>query len=190
MEGKWTILSWQVRAELCIREIKRAVRHLLEKTKTPKRLWDYFTKYHCELRNITAHPIYRLHGRTPYKWVVGRTPDISEYIGFQWFETIWYLDSIELKLPVIVLVKWKRLIPSRRIVNKEFINLMRQSKLKKTYSSFWNPVLLKNRFHFQFFTFKSSRSKRPFFRISRNFSEFSNFCVRISTPSVGKILLH
>jgi hypothetical protein len=32
---------WQVRAELCIREIKKAVRHTLNKTNAPKRLWDY-----------------------------------------------------------------------------------------------------------------------------------------------------
>jgi hypothetical protein len=24
--------------------------------------------------------------------VVGRTPNISEYLDFQWYETIWYLD--------------------------------------------------------------------------------------------------
>jgi hypothetical protein len=83
---------WQVRAELCIREIKRSVRHSLEKTKAPKRLWDYCTKYHCKLRNVTAHPVYKLQNRTPYEWVVGRTPDISEYIDYQWYDTIWYLD--------------------------------------------------------------------------------------------------
>lgn len=83
---------WQVRAELCIREIKRAVRHSLEVNKAPKHLWDYCTKYHCELRNVMAHPIYKLQRRTPYEWVARRTPDISEYIDYQWYETIWYLD--------------------------------------------------------------------------------------------------
>ncbi len=32
---------WQVRAELCIREVKKAVRHAMAKTKAPKHLWDY-----------------------------------------------------------------------------------------------------------------------------------------------------
>ncbi len=39
-----------------------------------------------------AHPIYKLQRRTPYEWVARRTPDISEYIDYQWYETIWYLD--------------------------------------------------------------------------------------------------
>ena len=65
---------------------------MLKVTRSPKQLRDYCTKYHCELHNITAHPIYKFQGRTPYKWVVGRTPDISKYIDYQWYETIWYLD--------------------------------------------------------------------------------------------------
>jgi hypothetical protein len=40
---------WQVRAELCIREVKKAVKHALAKNKAPKRLWDYCTIYQCEL---------------------------------------------------------------------------------------------------------------------------------------------
>jgi hypothetical protein len=84
---------WQVRAELCIREIKAAVRHTMTKTGAPKWLWDYCTRYQCELRNLIAHPHFRLHGRTPYEYVVGRTPDISEYLDFHWYETIWYLDQ-------------------------------------------------------------------------------------------------
>jgi len=83
---------WQVRVELCIREVKRAVRHSLETSRALKHLWDYCTKYHCELHNLTAHPIFILQDRTPYEWVVGRTPDISEYIDYQWYETVWYLD--------------------------------------------------------------------------------------------------
>jgi len=83
---------WQVCAELCIREVKRAIRHSLSKTRSPKRLWDYCTMYHCELRNITAHPIFKLQGQTPCEWLAGRTPDISEYIDISWYETIWYLD--------------------------------------------------------------------------------------------------
>jgi hypothetical protein len=83
---------WQVKAELYIREIKAAVRHTMSKTGAPKRLWDFCTQYQCKLRNVIAHSHYKLQGRTPYEMVVGRTPDISEYLDFQWYETIWYLD--------------------------------------------------------------------------------------------------
>jgi hypothetical protein len=84
---------WQVRAELCIREIKKAVRHTLTKTGAPKRLWDYCTVYQCEIRNLIAHPHFKLQGRTPYEIVVGRTPDISEYLDYQWYQTVWYYDQ-------------------------------------------------------------------------------------------------
>ena len=83
---------WQVRAELAIRELKKAVRITMGKTKAPKRLWDYCTMYHCEIRNLTALPIYQLNNRTPYEIVTGRTPDISEYLDFGWYDTIWYHD--------------------------------------------------------------------------------------------------
>jgi hypothetical protein len=83
---------WQVRAELAIREVKKAVRHTMAQVKAPKRLWDYCTIYQCEIRNLTAHPLYQLQGRTPYEIVTGRTPDISEYLDYSWYDTIWYYD--------------------------------------------------------------------------------------------------
>jgi len=84
---------WQVRAELCIREIKKAVRHSMQRTRAPKRLWDYCTVYQCELRNLIAHPHYSLNNRTPYEMVTGRTPDISEYLDYGWYDTLWYYDQ-------------------------------------------------------------------------------------------------
>jgi hypothetical protein len=84
---------WQVRAELCIREVKKAVKHAMARTKAPKRLWDYCTTYQCELRNLIAHPQFNLQGRTPYEMVTGHTPDISEYLDFAWYDTIWYYDQ-------------------------------------------------------------------------------------------------
>jgi hypothetical protein len=84
---------WQVRAELCIKEIEKAVRHAMQRTRAPKRLWDYCTVYQCELRNIIAHPHYSLGGRTPYEIVTGRTPDISEYLDYGWYDTLWYYEQ-------------------------------------------------------------------------------------------------
>jgi hypothetical protein len=51
---------WQVQAELCIREIKKAVQHTLSKTNALKRLWDFCTIYQCELRNLITHPHFKL----------------------------------------------------------------------------------------------------------------------------------
>jgi hypothetical protein len=84
---------WQVQAELCILEIKKAVRMSLDRTQAPRRLWDCCTRYHSEIRNLTAHPIFRLEGRTPYEIVCGRTPDILEYLDNTWYETVWYYDQ-------------------------------------------------------------------------------------------------
>jgi hypothetical protein len=64
----------------------------MTQVKAPKRLWDYCTIYQCEIRNLIAHPILQLQGHTPYELVTGRTPDISEYIDYSWYDTIWYFD--------------------------------------------------------------------------------------------------
>ena len=84
---------WQVRAELCMREIKKAVRHTMLRTGPPKQLWDYCTIYQCKLRNLIAHPHFSLNGCTPYEVTIGRTPDISEYLDFAWYDTLWYYDE-------------------------------------------------------------------------------------------------
>jgi hypothetical protein len=84
---------WQVRAELCNRELKKAVRLHMAKTKAPSRLWDFCAIDHSEIRNLTAHSLFNLHGRTPYELVTGHTPDISEYLDYGWYDTVWYLDQ-------------------------------------------------------------------------------------------------
>jgi hypothetical protein len=84
---------WQVRAELSIREVKNAVRHAMMHSRAPKQLWDYCTIYQCEIRSLTAHPHYSLNGGTPYEIVTGRTPDISEYLDFGWYDDLWYFDQ-------------------------------------------------------------------------------------------------
>jgi hypothetical protein len=53
---------WQVRAELCNRELKKAVRLTMARTRAPGRLWDFCAMYHSEIRNFTAHPLFNLQG--------------------------------------------------------------------------------------------------------------------------------
>ncbi|MFN9979156.1 MAG: hypothetical protein ACK53Y_04545, partial [bacterium] len=55
--------------------------------------WDFCATYQAKIRNLTAHPLYALQGRTPHELVTGNTPDISEYTDYQWYQTIWYLDQ-------------------------------------------------------------------------------------------------
>ncbi|MGH3055661.1 MAG: hypothetical protein ACRDL7_11860, partial [Gaiellaceae bacterium] len=86
---------WQNRAERTIKEVKKSVVRLMTRTRTPKSLWDYCMSYVCDTRCITAHGNYSLHGRTPYEYVTGNTPDISEYVEFDWYQPIWYFESAD-----------------------------------------------------------------------------------------------
>jgi hypothetical protein len=61
-------------------------------SKTPLRLWDFCALYVAELRCLTTQPLFSLHGWTPYELVTGNTPDISEYIAFEWYQPIYYYD--------------------------------------------------------------------------------------------------
>ncbi|MGH3055829.1 MAG: hypothetical protein ACRDL7_12725, partial [Gaiellaceae bacterium] len=97
---------WQNRAERMIKEVKKAVIRLMSRTRTPKRLWDFCTVYVCETRCLSAHPIYSLHGRTPYECVAGNTPDISEYVEFNWYQPIWYFDSSDFPDDRRLLGRW------------------------------------------------------------------------------------
>ncbi|MGH3055899.1 MAG: hypothetical protein ACRDL7_13075, partial [Gaiellaceae bacterium] len=97
---------WQNRAERTIREVKKTVTHLMSRTKTPKRLWDFCMTYVCETRCLTAHPFFTLHGRTPQEHVTGHTPDISEYTDFEWYQPVWYYDSADFPEEKRIIGRW------------------------------------------------------------------------------------
>jgi hypothetical protein len=84
---------WQNRAEAAIRELKRHVSRLMRKTNSPLSLWDYCCNLVARIKNLTANNYYAAHGRTPVEILTGDTPDISEYMSFQWYQPVWYLDG-------------------------------------------------------------------------------------------------
>jgi hypothetical protein len=84
---------WQVGVERSIREVKKAMRTLMNNTKAPKCLWDYCAVYACEIRCLTVHSNFAAQGCTPYELVTERTLDISEYVEFEWYEVLWYYDQ-------------------------------------------------------------------------------------------------
>ena len=97
---------WQVGAERSIREIKKSTRHIMINTKAPKCLWDFCAVYACEIRCLTVHPNFAAQGRTPYELVTGRTPDISEYVEFEWYEPLWYYNQEDYPADRRLLGRW------------------------------------------------------------------------------------
>ena len=64
----------------------------MRRTGTPVRLWDYCWVYAAELRSLTCTDNIYLDGETPYGKVHGYSPDISEYLTFEWYAWVWYHD--------------------------------------------------------------------------------------------------
>ena len=87
---------WQNPAEMNGGVVKRRVRRLMKKTNTPVRLWDYCWEYATSLKVLTASKHFMLDERTPFEKVYGHTPNITEYIQYQWYEWIWYYDIMEI----------------------------------------------------------------------------------------------
>jgi hypothetical protein len=81
---------WQNRAEDQIREIRRRWRLLRQRKKVPSRLWDYAMVHVTKLMNFTAQG---RDGRTGHEEVTGETPNISEYMDFDFYDWVWYWDT-------------------------------------------------------------------------------------------------
>ena len=61
----------------------------MTKKKVPKRLWDFGLIYESELLSRMARGADR---RTGYEVVTGQTPDISEWLDFEFYNLVWWLD--------------------------------------------------------------------------------------------------
>jgi hypothetical protein len=83
---------FQNKAELDIRELKRMVRRFQDKSKSPKRLWNYLVHLCAKIRSYVAGSHPDLHGRSAFEQVHGWTPDTSLYLMHGWYE-IFSLDN-------------------------------------------------------------------------------------------------
>jgi hypothetical protein len=81
---------WQNRAEDQIREVWRQWRLLRQRRNVPTRLWDYAMVHITKLMNFTARG---RNGRMGHEEITGDTPDISEYVDFDFYDWVWYWDS-------------------------------------------------------------------------------------------------
>jgi Reverse transcriptase (RNA-dependent DNA polymerase) len=77
----------QNRAENAIGILRRKWRYRVSMQRVPKRLWDYALIWEAELLTRTARTA---EGRTGYELIVGRTPDISEWLDFSFYDWVWY----------------------------------------------------------------------------------------------------
>ena len=79
--------------EYIVQIVKKGSAQLMSKKKVPMRLWCYAIDYFSDLASLTVPGMYRNKGRTGYEIVYGHTPDISEYVEFQFYEYCWYWDT-------------------------------------------------------------------------------------------------
>jgi hypothetical protein len=59
----------------------------------PHRLWDFCSKWSCDICSKSASDHTYLNGRTPYEAVTGHTPDILSVADFDFYEPVWYFDE-------------------------------------------------------------------------------------------------
>ena len=71
-----------------IKELGRRTRNKMKSKNVPKRLWDFCYKHSAKIRQII--PRDKLRGRTAIDTVTGKTPDISEYCDFDFYDLVWY----------------------------------------------------------------------------------------------------
>ena len=83
---------WQNRAERDIQELKRGIKRATRRGRSPKRLWDYCGQWVAAIRRLTAHDNPVLDGLTAEEFVHARTPDISAYSMFDWYEPVWFIN--------------------------------------------------------------------------------------------------
>ena len=90
----WRIIEphshWQNQAEGMIREVRKKWRAMQQRRKIPMRLWDYALVHLTRLSNLTAKGSNK---RTAWEEVTGDTPDISEYLDFEFYDWVWYWDT-------------------------------------------------------------------------------------------------
>jgi hypothetical protein len=85
---------WQNKAEsLGVKEVKKYGCRLMEETQAPIRLWCFAYEYGADVLCLMATGMFQLGGRTAYEFIMHYTPDISEYVTFQWYQWAYYWNE-------------------------------------------------------------------------------------------------
>lgn len=81
---------WQNKCEKWIGWLKKKWRSRARRNNVPQRLWDYGLLYEADLFNRVARLSDK---RTGYERVTGETPDISEYLEFDFYDIVYFWDK-------------------------------------------------------------------------------------------------
>ena len=83
-------------AEREIGELKKRWRSRMLKKKVPTRLWDYGLVYESSILNRIPRGLQQQ--RTGVEVVTGQTPDISEWIDFEFYDRVWFYDQKKMEM--------------------------------------------------------------------------------------------
>ena len=73
--------------DLAIWELKRRWCNQMGCKYVPRQLWCFGLKHQARLMNFIP---WGCHERSGYEMITGKTPDISEYLDFDFYDLVWY----------------------------------------------------------------------------------------------------
>ena len=76
----------QSKVEGIVQEIRKRWFCIMLKKKVPRRLWDYGVMWVCKVMQCTASTSGDLSGQTALEQLTGKTPEISEYLDFTFYD--------------------------------------------------------------------------------------------------------
>ena len=79
------------KVDIEMRELKKRCRNKMIHKNAPKRVWDFALVHTAKLMQFVPRPT--LNNRTGYEEVTGQTPDISEFLDFDFWDLVWYWPS-------------------------------------------------------------------------------------------------
>jgi hypothetical protein len=82
-------------AEREVGELKKRWRNRMVRKKVPRRLWDFGLMYEAGILNRIPKGN---SGRTGLEIVTGETPDISEWVDFEFYDRVWFYDHKKIEM--------------------------------------------------------------------------------------------
>lgn len=87
--------AWQNLAESAINTLKKGISRTLRSRGAPRKLWSWAGVWVGGVRCVIAGTSDKLQGRTPMEIMTGRQPDISEYLQFDFYQLVYWIDDGE-----------------------------------------------------------------------------------------------